>query len=376
MVYNELFDYLADIDAKIASYLQNDEMNALLKPEDIYAGATGYLYRPAKRLRPAVLLMSCGCFNGAVGENGKIREIGENAAMPAAAGIELFHTWTIVHDDLIDNDSMRRGKPSIHSLIEGAGKQKLRLNDKDAKEYGRNIAILAGDILQAWSIKSFASLADSGAIHASVALKLVKILETEVICNLLCGEALDVQYSFSRIIHNNTDISENEIIRMLWLKTGVLFSFAAMAGAMIGKNTADENDAEVASLKAFASYCGTAFQLQDDILGVIGGEAALGKPIGSDIREGKKTTIIIEALRNANSRQKSQILSALGNRSAKQEDIDAVKSLAIELNGIGYTKQLARKYINDAMPHLGCIGESQSKKLLKLWADYMIDRDF
>ena len=368
MPYSELFGFLAGTEAKIARFLSGDSMNQLLSPEDIRAGATSYLQRPAKRLRPAVLLLSCGCANSS---------FDLDAAMAAAAGVELFHTWTLVHDDLIDNDDVRRGKPSVHREIEEASKARLGLGAQEAMEYGRDIAILAGDVLHAWSIKLFASLAENGAASASVALKLVTMLETETISSLIHGEALDVQYSFGyKGIDGLLGIGDSEITDMLRLKTGALYSFSAAAGAMVGNNTADENDPDVAALRRFAGYCGTAFQLQDDILGVIGDEEALGKPVGSDIREGKKTTILLEALRNASPRQRACLSAVWGDRSARPEDIEKAKSLLIELNGVGYTARLARRYIDDAIPCLDGFGDSPYKRMLLQWADYMVDRSF
>jgi len=312
--------------------------------------------------------MSCGSVNDS---------IDESVVIPAAAGVEVFHTWTLVHDDLIDNDSMRRGKPSVHCEIEALCQNKLHFNESHAKEYGRSVAILAGDMMQAWSIKLFASLADNGFIDAAVALKLIMILETEIISNLIYGETLDVRYGYGfHEIEDLLKLKEDEIINMLWLKTGVLYSFSAMAGAMIGKNITDDKDPVVSALKGFASACGTAFQLQDDILGITGDEKLLGKPVGSDIREGKKTTILLEALRNASPQQRNYLSSVVGNRAAVPEDIEKTKSLLIELNGVDYTKQLARKFIKNAIPHLDIIKESQYKHLLLLWANYMIERDF
>jgi geranylgeranyl diphosphate synthase type I len=149
-----------------------------------------------------------------------------------------------------------------------------------------------------------------------------------------------------------------------------------MAGALIGKNTCNFEDDEVKAITQFASKCGTAFQLQDDILGVLGDEASLGKPIGSDIREGKKTVIVYEALKNAKKSQSEMILATLGNRLATDEQVQAVTELFCELNGIARTRDLAAHYISGAIPYLDHISDSQYKRLLLLWANYMLDRKF
>jgi geranylgeranyl diphosphate synthase type I len=172
------------------------------------------------------------------------------------------------------------------------------------------------------------------------------------------------------------DIDESKIVEMLWLKTGVLYEFAGMAGALIGKNTCDFEDIEVQAIRQFASNCGTAFQLQDDILGILGDETTLGKPVGSDIREGKKTVIVYEALRNANESQREQLLAVLGNRAATHDEVQATARLLCELNGVARTRDLAASYISKAIPHLEAIRDSRYKRLLLLWADYMLERKF
>lgn len=365
-MYEALFAYLEQTGDKVTEYLRQDSIINILKPKDIYSGVTDYVFRPAKRLRPAVLLMAYGCVN----DSGK-----EEIALPAAAGVELFHTWTLVHDDIIDNDMKRRGGPSVHYAIAGSSRKTLGISAAHAKKYGEDIAILSGDIQQAWSVKLFSELAKNKAIDPYVALNIISYLETDVITNLLYGETLDVQYSLIYNDNNSIEnIGEDNIIEMLWLKTGILYSFAAMAGALIGKNTVDINDRQVIALKEFAGNCGIAFQLQDDILGITGDEEKLGKPIGSDIREGKKTTIVLEAMRNAGPEQREFLSGILGNTNAGVKDIDKTKKLLQELNGVGYTKDLARSYIEKAIPYLEKIENSRYKDLLLMWADYMVNR--
>jgi geranylgeranyl diphosphate synthase type I len=163
---------------------------------------------------------------------------------------------------------------------------------------------------------------------------------------------------------------------MLWLKTGVLYEFAGWAGALLGLNAVHpEEDPRVAALKKFASHCGTAFQLQDDILGIVGDESVLKKPVGSDIREGKQTVIVHEALLYATEEQKLIIRKTLGNKNATNGDIQRVIALFRE-HGIDRAKQRARGYIEKALPHLECLQPSKYKDLLYAWAEYMLDREF
>jgi len=130
------------------------------------------------------------------------------------------------------------------------------------------------------------------------------------------------------------------------------------------------------ALSNFTSRCGTAFQLQDDILGIVGDEKQLGKPIGSDIREGKRTTIIYYAFRNASAQQKDILLSILGNHRATESEINQATELLIRLEGVCETKRMAQRIIEEARDELNDLPESTYKDLLLAWADFMIARDF
>ncbi len=366
MQYELLFDYLRTTEQRILEELRTSDLIRYFNPEDVRDSVFSYINRPAKRLRPSVLLMAAG----ALGGNER-----EQLALPAAAGIELFHTWTLVHDDLIDNDRLRRGGPTVHAAMQAVSSSRDGLSDQFATEYGRDVAVLTGDVQHGWAVASFAECALRGDVDPILALKLIRRLQSYVLDNLVYGEVLDVRYG----MHDVTvleGIGEDEIVEMLWLKTGVLYEFAGMAGALIGKNTSDFDDGQVQAVTSFASKCGTAFQLQDDILGILGDEASLGKPVGSDIREGKKTVIVYEALKKADTSQRTVILSTLGNRQATSNEVETVSQLLQDLGGIRRTQELAARYINEALPYLEPISDSNYKDLLLLWAHYMLDREF
>jgi len=363
MAHEDFTAYLEQSSQKVSDYIFNSEVIQFLKPTHIKNAVLSYLKRPSKRLRPAVLLMSCGCVGG-----------DENKAIGAAAGVELFHTWTLVHDDVIDNDTLRRGELTVHKQMELVALNEMKLDEHIAQEYGRDIAILTGDVQHGWCITSFIDCVNSNNIDPKVILKIICHLQTYVLNNLVYGEVLDVQFGLQK--RNIETITEDEIINMLWLKTGILYEFASQAGAMIGKNTTNLNDPEVLAIKQFTGNCGIAFQLQDDILGIVGNEQKLGKPVGSDIREGKKTTILLTALKNANPTQHRKILSIIGNKNSTDEEINDVKTLLIDLGGIDNTQKLAKSYLEKALPYIDKLPNSQYKMLLKEWAGYMIDREF
>ncbi len=345
----------------VTSYLNSKEFEGWFNPPHLKEAVYSYIHRSGKRLRPAVLLLSCGAVGGM-----------EEDAIPAAAAVEMFHTWTLVHDDLIDNDEKRRGGYTVHTQASLWAKQELNYSDSQAKDYGRDIAVLAGDVQQGWAVSLLCDGSLKRKVKPEVTLTLIKMLESYVINTLVSGETLDIQFAKQKI----ESFKPEQIIDMLWRKTGVLYEYSARAGAMIGLSTTDIDDKRVKALSGFTSKCGTAFQLQDDILGIVGNEKQLGKPIGSDIREGKRTIITYYAFKNASSQQKTKLESILGKPDATKEQINEVTQLLVQLGGISETKQLAEQIIREARPELDALPDSDYKKLLLAWADFMISREF
>jgi geranylgeranyl diphosphate synthase type I len=170
------------------------------------------------------------------------------------------------------------------------------------------------------------------------------------------------------------DLTEADVIDMLWKKTGVLYEFAGFAGASIGLGTL--NGPLIEHIAAFCGQCGIAFQLQDDLLGVVGDESQIGKAVGADIREGKKTVIVYRALQNANETQRAELLSILGNGEATHDQIERATTLLRDLDGIRYVHDLSRRYVTQALDNLANLPASPNKTLLEQWASYLIDRQF
>ncbi len=343
-------------------YILDDRFVKRFHPEDIRWAVTAYVRYGGKRLRPAILLFSCGVVGG-----------DEKSAIPAAAAVEIFHTWTLVHDDIIDRDSIRRGKPTVHEYYGDTSENHithLSLSPEEAKHYGISIAILTGDIQHGWGISLMAELSTRYGIDPNVTLDLINELDTRVLNTLVEGEVLDIQLAHMDF----NSVTPETIEDMLWKKTGALYQFCGRAGAMIG--VGERTDPRVEAVAEFAALCGTAFQMQDDILGVVGKVNTLGKPIGSDLREGKKTLVVYKAYQNANSNQRRQLMDTLGNQTASEDDITKTIGLLRELGGIEYVSLRAQELIEKARPHLDILPDSPYKDLLYCWADYMIEREF
>jgi len=361
MEYEIFVNELLKRKEKVYEYLSSSRFRELFRPNHIRDSVYSYMKQGGKSLRPAVLLFSCGAVGG-----------DEEKAIPAAAAVEVFHTWTMVHDDIIDKDDKRRGGPTVHEEFRERAISELGYDEIEAQHYGISIAMLAGDMQQGWAVSILSELSNQNGIDPRLVLYLIKDSEMRVQSTLIEGQVLDIQYPKRSI----DSLHQEQILDMLWKKTGALYEFAGKAGAMLGLNTSDPEHPLVKAISSFASKCGIAFQLQDDILGVVGDESVLGKPVGSDIREGKRTVILYHAFKNANSEQKKRIIKVFGNDHTSENDVKEARKLMRELGSIEYTKELARKYVKESLVHLGKVPPSRYKDLLSLWAEFMIEREF
>ena len=357
----QFFDALSERKTWMLDYLGQDRRKALFVPEDIHDAVYSYIMAGGKVLRPCVLYFACGAVGG-----------DERLATPAAVAVELFHTWTLVHDDIMDRDPLRRGQPTVHEEFRRRALERPGYNESEAQHYGMSIGMMTGEVQHGWAVSLLSGLYDRSSDNAEVVLWLIQYLETEVLLALVGGQTLDIQYSKASI----DTMSEEVVFDMLWRKTGALYQFAGMAGAMIGLNIANPKHPKVKAIADFTGGCGTAFQLQDDILGLISDEATLGKAVGSDIREGKRTVILCHAFQKATCVEKQLMLDVVGNPEASDDKVQQVKQLMISLGGVAYARVLAEQRIATVMDNLDVLPVSPYKQYLINWAEYLIGRSF
>ncbi|NMA19172.1 MAG: polyprenyl synthetase family protein [Lentisphaerae bacterium] len=316
-----------------------------------------YLSRPGKCLRPVLLLLSCE----AVGGDAEI-------ALPVAAAVEMFHTWTLLHDDVIDHDSLRRGQETGHVRGARLGREDFQLPAKQAAEYGQSLAILAGDVLQGEVVHLLSTAAE---IPAEKRLKLIAGLSGRLNPELLAGEQLDIEMACRPL----ESISEEEILEMMRLKTGVLLGFCAESGAIIGSSK-DSDQGLPEALRQFGEFCGIAFQLQDDILGMTGTEEVLGKNIGSDLREGKRTLLLRKAWKQCTDKQRAELSAVLGNEQANSAELARATRIILESGALQQTSELAEQYQKKALDILQkALPDGTGRKNLQSWAALMIKRN-
>ena len=223
------------------------------EPQRLYEPIIYSMSGGGKRIRPALLLLCCEAFGGRVQD-----------ALPAAAAVEMFHNFTLLHDDIMDNAAVRRGKASVPA------------------RWGENVAILSGDAMMIYSYQLLRQVPES---------KIARIMEifTSMALQVCEGQQYDMDFESRR------KVSVVEYMHMIELKTSVLLGGAAMIGATLGE--ASEEDCR--KIYRYALELGLAFQLQDDMLDSYGTEKELGKKIGGDILEGKKTCLMLHAMSRA-----------------------------------------------------------------------------
>ena len=304
------------------------------KPKQLYEASRHLPTAGGKHLRPYLTIKACEAAGG------KMKD-----AVPFAAALEILHNFTLVHDDVMDNDDLRRGKPTVHA------------------KYGEPMAILAGDLLFA---KVYQSVLDYAPAHMS-SDDVVRTLQkmTDAIILLCEGQALDVSFPKA------TDVVEDDYLFMIGGKTSALFKACAEVGAIVAGASTDK----VESLAKFAWDAGIAFQIYDDILGITADESKLGKPVGSDIREGKKTIIMIHALNRANNTQLSVLKKAMSNES-NHESIEAAVILLNELGSIEYARKQAKKYTESAFKSIKGFKDSPAKQQLIELVQYFVEREY
>lgn len=339
-----------------------DTFPGRVAPDYLSAAMVSYPARGGKRLRPALLLWCCQAAGG-----------DPEMAWPAALAVELYHNWTLIHDDIIDDDSIRRGQPTCHVML-GLGVPRQGLNRGPGRRraaFGTNMAILAGDNLHAWSVEAMSRLADNG-VDGQVVLALLRRMCSWLTPNLISGEALDVEFELRH------DLSSSEIREMMYLKTGALLQFCAEAGVMIGRSIADPLEDTVAKAGKFAAKAGIAFQMHDDILGMFGDEDKLGKPVGSDLAEGKNTLLLARTLELADAEGRNRVFAVQGSGQAMTTGQLAECRRTIETCGARKAVEMEAAGMAEEAGALleECFRPSPSREMLEKWLEFLTHRSF
>ncbi len=299
-------------------------------PQSLYEPIKYVLSAGGKRIRPSFVLMAYNLFKDDV-----------ETALPAAAALETYHNYTLLHDDLMDNADMRRGRATVH------------------KKWDANTAILSGDTMLSLAYLHLAKVEPEY-------LKPALDLFTETALEVSEGQQLDMEFE------SRQDVTEAEYIEMIRLKTSVLLACALKMGALIAGASAEDADL----IYKFGERVGLAFQLQDDLLDVYGDPAVFGKAIGGDITSNKKTYMLINAWLRADEETRSELQHWIDIRDFnRDEKVRAVTAIYDKLGIRELAEEKIKEYFDESRQYLDRISVgNDSKQVLREYTERMMNR--
>lgn len=300
------------------------------QPQSLYEPIKYVLSAGGKRIRPSFVLMAYDMFRDDV-----------ETALPAAAALETYHNYTLLHDDLMDNADVRRGRPTVH------------------KKWDANTAILSGDTMLSMA---YLHLAKVEAARLKPALDLF----TETALEVSEGQQYDMEFE------NRNDVAEAEYIEMIRLKTSVLLACALKMGALLAG--ASEEDMEL--IYKFGEKVGLAFQLQDDYLDVYGDPAVFGKATGGDITSNKKTYMLINAFNRSEGETRRELEHWISAKDFdREEKFRAVTAIYNKLGIDRLAEDKIRQYFDESRGYLDRISVSpERKQVLREYTERMMNR--
>jgi len=302
----------------------------VIENKRLKAAMAHYPAAGGKRLRPLLATITCE----AVG--GKFEK-----AIPFGVALEIVHNFTLVHDDVMDEDDTRRGIRTVHA------------------QYGIPEAILAGDALFA---RAFELVSDTDADAQDV----VKLTETlaKAVRLLAEGQQMDMDFEDAK------KITSDDYLKMIERKTAVLYSAAAQGGVIVGGGS----EAQEEALFEYGRLMGLGFQIWDDVLDLRSDQETFGKPVLNDIRNGKKTLIVVNGLEDLNATERKQFLKVLGNKRATQNQLRLARDLLEDVGAVDHAVMVANGLVAKAKDRLSVLKESKHKEALKAFADYTVTR--
>ena len=317
-------------------YLQrvNDAVAAInypATPNGLYEPIAYTMNLGGKRVRPSLVLMACDAFGGNV----------EQSVAPAV-GLELYHNFTLLHDDVMDKADIRRGKPTVH----------VKWND--------NTAILSGDAMLTMSAQYIAMA------PVTVMPKAMELYNTTAM-EIYEGQQYDVDFE------QRMDVKEEEYLNMIRLKTSVLIGCACKMGAIV----AEASDEDAQAIYRFGELIGLAFQLQDDLLDVYGDEKTFGKAIGGDIMNNKKTFMLIKAIEMSQGKDHDELLRWINAENPdRAEKVAAVTDIYTRTGVKALAEKRIEEYTQEALKQLNIVTMSQEgKDAFRAFAEMLMSRN-
>lgn len=308
---------VTQLQALFNNYLTKNKF--VQNPQGLYEPINYILSLGGKRIRPVLLLMGCNLFEEDV-----------EKALPASFAVEIFHNFSLLHDDIMDEAPLRRGKPTVHV------------------KYNQNTGILSGDVMLVLAYEFL--LKTKGKVNLPEIIQIFNQVAIEV-CE---GQQHDMDFE------TRNDVTISEYLKMIEQKTAVLLAGSLKIGALIG----GANDVDARNIYEFGRNIGIAFQLQDDILDTYGDPEKFGKRVGGDIIQNKKTFLVLKALEIGNEEQRMTLAQLMNSTTNDEEEkIEAVKSIFDTLRVRIIAEQLMEEYTAKAFKNLLAIGVIEEKKI-------------
>lgn len=312
----------------------NDELEQFLvrnEPSNLYDAARHLPLAGGKRLRPVLSMICCESVGGY-----------DRDVIPFAIGVELIHNFSLVHDDIMDKSTLRRNLETVHI------------------KYGEPTAIIAGDLLfaKAFEAMTLYPQGKSGfrKLYGHLLRSVIEVCE---------GQQFDMNFERRQMV------AEEEYLSMIGMKTAALFRISCEGGVL----AAGTSDDVQKNFSLYGSSLGLAFQIHDDFLDMSSTKETLGKDIGNDIRNGKKTMIAVHALSHAEGENQKVLKNIFGKATANDEEIQQVHGVFQDCGSIEYAKQKALEYSDTAIRALETVDESPAKNVLIELASYAITRE-
>lgn len=332
--------YRSEIDAELRSVLAGREspLYKMIRYHLGWVDEHGHSVQGSagKCLRPTLLLLACEAVGGTW-----------HKALPAATAVELVHNFSLIHDDIQDDDRERRHRPTVWSI------------------WGKPQAINAGDSMHTLADVALLRLGDQG-VAPEKQHRARRIL-SEACLRLVEGQYYDISYE------NRLDIAVDDYLEMIEMKTEALIACSLELGALLGS----DDEAVIRGLFACGRGLGLAFQIRDDFLGIWGNQQKTGKPSGSDIRRKKKSLPIVYAMEKARGKSKRELLNIYRKDVIEVQDVDAVQGILDALKARSYTQEAAHNYLNRTLEEIRGLPLVPSAALeLEELACFLVERDF
>jgi len=339
-----------NIDKSLSSFLnlvKRDYRLHLVSPL-LFESIREFTLREGKRLRPLLLILT---YKGYAPASKKISRKLYNAS----TCMEFLHNFMLIHDDIIDRSDLRRGKPTMHKILENT------VPTRNPDKLGIDLGIIAGDIVYALAIDAFLSI-DEPAARKERALKY--FIQTAAFTAM--GEFIDTVSGVKAV----QDVDEKEVFLNYTLKTArYTFDCPMVTGAIL----AGAGDQEIKKISRFGILIGQAFQVQDDIIGIFETETNIGKSILSDLAEGKKTLLVTHAFSVLRGKAKKEFLNIFAKKTKTLKDLETVKKIFVKTKSLDYALEAIHTRINEAQKILNSLGMNEEYRglleasLLKLF---------